>query len=73
MILVGTLFAYVHWLNECPGKVIVDALIDLPLVLPPGVTGLTPVVLWGGSVTLDSTFPCLGSRSHSRPSPLSQR
>jgi molybdate transport system permease protein len=47
VILVGTPFAYVHCRNEYPGKVIVDTLIDLPLVLPPAVAGLALLVLWG--------------------------
>ena len=47
VILVGTPFAYVHSRNEYPGKVIVDTLIDLPLVLPPAVAGLALLVLWG--------------------------
>jgi molybdate transport system permease protein len=47
VILVGTPFAYVHCRNEYPGKVIIDTLIDLPLVLPPAVAGLALLVLWG--------------------------
>lgn len=47
VILVGTPFAYVHCRNDYPGKVIIDTLIDLPLVLPPAVAGLALLVLWG--------------------------
>ncbi len=47
VILFGTPFAYIHCQNEYPGKVIVDTLIDLPLVLPPAVAGLALLVLWG--------------------------
>jgi len=47
VILVGTPFAYVHTRNNYPGKVIVDTLIDLPLVLPPAVAGVALLVLWG--------------------------
>jgi molybdate transport system permease protein len=47
VILVGTPFAYIHSRNDYPGKVIVDTLIDLPLVLPPAVAGLALLVLWG--------------------------
>ena len=47
VIVVGTPFAYVHSRNDYPGKVIVDTLIDLPLVLPPAVAGLALLVLWG--------------------------
>ncbi len=47
VILVGTPFAYVHCRNTYPGKMIVDTLIDLPLVLPPAVAGLALLVLYG--------------------------
>jgi molybdate transport system permease protein len=47
VILVGTPFAWVHCRNKYPGKVIVDTLIDLPLVLPPAVAGVALLVLWG--------------------------
>ena len=47
VIVVGTPFAYVHCRHEYPGKVLVDTLIDLPLVLPPAVAGLALLVLWG--------------------------
>ncbi len=47
VILVGTPFAYVHSRNDYPGKVIIDTLMDLPLVLPPAVAGLALLVLWG--------------------------
>ena len=47
VIVVGTPFAYVHRRNDYPGKVIIDSLIDLPLVLPPAVAGLALLVLWG--------------------------
>jgi molybdate transport system permease protein len=47
VILAGTPFAYVHCRSQYPGKVLVDTLIDLPLVLPPAVAGLGLLVLWG--------------------------
>jgi len=47
VILVGTPFAYVHARSTYPGKVIVDTLIDLPLVLPPAVAGFALLVLYG--------------------------
>ena len=47
VILVGTPFAYVHTRCTYPGKVIVDTLIDLPLVLPPAVAGVALLVLYG--------------------------
>ena len=47
VILVGTPFAYIHCRNTYPGKIIVDTLIDLPLVLPPAVAGMALLVLYG--------------------------
>lgn len=47
VIIVGTPFAYVHCRNTYPGKMVVDTLIDLPLVLPPAVAGLALLVLYG--------------------------
>ncbi len=47
VILAGTPFAYVHCRNQYPGKVIVDTIIDLPLVLPPAVAGMALLVLYG--------------------------
>jgi len=47
VLLVGTPFAYVHSRNTYPGKMIVDTLVDLPLVLPPAVAGLALLVLYG--------------------------
>ncbi|NLD57231.1 MAG: molybdate ABC transporter permease subunit [Methanomicrobiales archaeon] len=49
VILVGTPFAYIHCRNTYPGKVIVDTIIDLPLVLPPAVAGMALLVLYGRS------------------------
>ena len=47
VICVGTPFAYVHCRNTYPGKMIVDTIVDLPLVLPPAVAGLALLVLYG--------------------------
>jgi molybdate transport system permease protein len=47
VILVGTPFAYIHCRNQYPGKMVVDTIIDLPLVLPPAVAGLALLVLYG--------------------------
>ncbi|MFA4862090.1 ABC transporter permease [Methanoregula sp.] len=60
VILVGTPFAYIHSRNTYPGKVIVDTLIDLPLVLPPAVAGLALLVLWGRVGILGRYFNVLG-------------
>lgn len=47
VILVGTPFAYIHCRHQYPGKMLVDSIIDLPLVLPPAVAGLALLVLYG--------------------------
>jgi molybdate transport system permease protein len=47
IILFGTPFACVHCRHHYPGKVLVDTIIDLPLVLPPAVAGLALLVLYG--------------------------
>ena len=47
IVLAGTPFAYVHCRHRYPGKVLVDTIIDLPLVLPPAVAGLALLVLYG--------------------------
>ena len=60
VILVGTPFAYVHARSSYPGKVIVDTLIDLPLVLPPAVAGFALLVLYGRMGLLGQYFNMLG-------------
>lgn len=47
VIIVGTPFAYIHCRHQYPGKVLVDTIIDLPLVLPPAVAGMALLVLYG--------------------------
>ncbi|MFA5236900.1 MAG: ABC transporter permease [Methanoregula sp.] len=60
VILVGTPFAYYHCRFSYPGKVIVDTLIDLPLVLPPAVAGVGLLVLYGRVGLLGKYFNMLG-------------
>ncbi len=60
VILVGTPFAYIHSRNDYPGKVIIDTLIDLPLVLPPAVAGLALLVLWGRAGLLGQYLSLFG-------------
>jgi len=60
VILIGTPFAYVHSRSDYPGKVIIDTLIDLPLVLPPAVAGLALLVLWGRVGLLGRYLSLLG-------------
>ncbi len=47
VVLLGTPFAFFHSRSRYPGKVLVDTLIDLPLVLPPAVAGLGLLLLYG--------------------------
>src|SRR6201987_580046 len=44
---VAVTFPYVLALFEFPGKILVDALVHLPLVLPPVVVGFALLVLFG--------------------------
>jgi len=60
VILVGTPFAYFHTRTSYPGKVIVDTLIDLPLVLPPAVAGVALLVLYGRVGFLGQYFNMFG-------------
>lgn len=60
VILVGTPFAYFHSRTFYPGKVIVDTLIDLPLVLPPAVAGVALLVLYGRVGILGRYFTMFG-------------
>ncbi len=60
VILVGTPFAYFHTRLDYPGKVIVDTLIDLPLVLPPAVAGVALLVLYGRVGLLGRYFNLFG-------------
>jgi molybdate transport system permease protein len=60
VILVGTPFAYVHARSQYPGKVLVDTLIDLPLVLPPAVAGVALLMLYGRMGIVGSYFNALG-------------
>jgi molybdate transport system permease protein len=60
VILVGTPFAYVHTRCTYPGKILVDTLIDLPLVLPPAVAGVALLVLYGRAGVLGRYFNMLG-------------
>jgi molybdate transport system permease protein len=60
VILVGTPFAYVHTRYTYPGKILVDTLIDLPLVLPPAVAGVALLVLYGRVGIVGRYFNMLG-------------
>jgi molybdate transport system permease protein len=60
VILVGTPFAYVHTRCTYPGKILVDTLIDLPLVLPPAVAGFALLVLYGRVGLLGRYFNMMG-------------
>jgi molybdate transport system permease protein len=60
VIIVGTPFAYIHCRNQYPGKMIVDTIIDLPLVLPPAVAGLALLVLYGRAGLIGKYTALLG-------------
>ncbi|MFA5332300.1 MAG: ABC transporter permease [Methanoregula sp.] len=60
VICVGTPFAYFHSRYSYPGKVVVDTLIDLPLVLPPAVAGVALLVLYGRVGLLGQYFNMIG-------------
>jgi len=60
VIVVGTPFAYYHCRYSYPGKVVVDTLIDLPLVLPPAVAGVALLVLYGRVGLLGKYFNMFG-------------
>lgn len=60
VILIGTPFAYVHTRCTYPGKILVDTLIDLPLVLPPAVAGVALLILYGRVGLLGRYFNMLG-------------
>jgi molybdate transport system permease protein len=60
VVVVGTPFAFVHSRSTYPGKVIVDTLIDLPLVLPPAVAGFALLVLYGRMGLLGRYFNMIG-------------
>ncbi|WP_440949348.1 ABC transporter permease [Methanosphaerula subterraneus] len=47
VVLVGTPFSYLHARHVYPGRFVVDALIDLPLLLPPAVAGLALLLTFG--------------------------
>ena len=60
VILVGTPFAFFHSRLDYPGKVFVDTLIDLPLVLPPAVAGVALLVLYGRVGLIGRYFNAFG-------------
>jgi molybdate transport system permease protein len=60
VLLIGTPFAYFHSRYTYPGKVIVDTLIDLPLVLPPAVAGVALLMLYGRVGVLGRYFNMFG-------------
>lgn len=60
VVVVGTLLAYVLARFNFPGKSVVDTLIDLPMVLPPMVTGLALLMLLGRTGPIGSQLAVLG-------------
>jgi molybdate transport system permease protein len=55
-ILFGTPLAYLLARKEFPGKIFVDLLIDIPMVLPPTVAGVALLVAFGRRGTLGQYF-----------------
>lgn len=60
VILLGTPFAWVHCRFMYPGKILVDTLIDLPLVLPPAVAGFALLMLYGRAGLVGSYLNVFG-------------
>jgi molybdate transport system permease protein len=59
-LLLGTPVAYILARREFPGKVLVDLLVDLPIVLPPTVAGVALLVAFGRRGVLGSEVDSLG-------------
>jgi molybdate transport system permease protein len=59
-IMVGTPLAYVLARKQFPGRMIVDMLLDLPIVLPPTVAGVALLVLLGRRGVIGDTLDASG-------------
>jgi molybdate transport system permease protein len=59
-IMVGTPLAYVLARKQFPGKMVVDMLLDLPIVLPPTVAGVALLVLLGRRGVIGDTLEASG-------------
>lgn len=60
VILTGTPLAYLHAHWKYPGKSLVDALVDLPIVLPPAVAGIALLMAFGRQGLLGGWLNTLG-------------
>ncbi len=59
-LLLGTPLAYVLARASFPGRRIVDAVVDLPIVVPPAVAGIALLFAFGRNGTLGPVFGALG-------------
>jgi len=59
-VLFGTPLAYLLARRDFPGKVVIDVLVDLPLVLPPTVAGVALLVAFGRRGVLGGELDALG-------------
>ena len=59
-LLLGTPLAYVLARAEFPGRTIVDAIVDLPIVVPPAVAGLALLLVFGRYGTLGPALRAMG-------------
>lgn len=60
VVLVGTPIAYVLARGRFPGARVLDALVDLPIILPPAVAGIALLAAFGRRGLLGDTFDALG-------------
>jgi molybdate transport system permease protein len=60
VIAVGTPAVFFHTRSRYPGKVLVDTIIDLPLVLPPAVAGVALLILYGRTGIIGGALSILG-------------
>jgi molybdate transport system permease protein len=61
-VLLGTPVAYLMARRQFPGKVLLDNLIDLPIVLPPAVSGLALLLVFGRQGWVGGVLADLGLR-----------
>ncbi len=61
-ILLGTPVAYLMARRQFPGKVLVDNLIDMPIVLPPAVSGLALLLVFGRQGWIGGPLADIGLR-----------
>jgi molybdate transport system permease protein len=60
VVLFGTPFSYLPARHSYPGKILIDTLIDLPLLLPPAVAGLALLLAFGRNGLFGKYFHLFG-------------